>query len=329
MDEAYRDTDRLLSRMESRIAREYSQAVGDVDKKLKAFFKEHERKDKQMRDLVKSGKLSEADYGKWKIGQLLAGNRWEQLKDTLADDLLNADKIARRIIDGSKAEVYANNYNYATYKIEHDARVNTSFTLYNKDTVERIMRDDPDLLPPPGRKLQDEIAAGTAKQWEKGQIQSAAVQSVLQGTSIPETARYIAEKLGARSYADAVRYARTAITGAQNAGRQQAFERGVKLGIKMRRTWVATLDSRTRHEHRMLDGQTVDVDKPFRVEGEEIMYPGDPHAAGHLVWNCRCAVISQIAGFERDLSDLSIRNDKHMEELTYQEWKEAKAKHGS
>ena len=37
-----------------------------------------------------------------------------------------------------------------------------------------------------------------------------------------------------------------------------------KMGIKLKKSWLATLDNRTRHAHAMLDGQTVDIDKPFR-----------------------------------------------------------------
>jgi hypothetical protein len=58
------------------------------------------------------------------------------------------------------------------------------------------------------------------------------------------------------------------------------------MGIEMQQTWVATLDGRTRHEHRMLDGQTVPIGEPFEVDGYKIRYPGDPTAEGFLIWNC-------------------------------------------
>lgn len=35
------------------------------------------------------------------------------------------------------------------------------------------------------------------------------------------------------------------------------------MGVQLKKQWLATLDGKTRHEHRMLDGQTVDVEESF------------------------------------------------------------------
>ena len=148
----------------------------------------------------------------------------------------------------------------------------------------------------------------------------------MQGESIPQISKRLAETVGDSNYKAAVRNARTMTTSAENGGRQDAYKRAESMGIKMRRTWVATLDGRTRHAHRLLDGQTVDIDQPFVVDGEEIMFPGDPKAKPYLVYNCRCTTISQIEGFERDVTDLSLRHTKHLGDMTYEEWKNAKAK---
>jgi uncharacterized protein with gpF-like domain len=149
-------------------------------------------------------------------------------------------------------------------------------------------------------------------------------QSLLQGESIPNIARRIADHMGETNHKSTLRYARTAATGAQNAGRHHAYERAISHGIDMEESWVATLDSKTRHEHRMLDGQTVKVGTPFKVEGYKIRYPGDPEAPGFLIWNCRCTTYPQIKGFERDISDTSLRYTGNMEEATYAEWKKSK-----
>jgi len=37
-----------------------------------------------------------------------------------------------------------------------------------------------------------------------------------------------------------------------------------------------------------LAGKTVRLDKPFSVEGSELMRPGDPQAPPDLVIGCRC-----------------------------------------
>ena len=50
------------------------------------------------------------------------------------------------------------------------------------------------------------------------------------------------------------------------------------LGIQLRQMWRATLDGRTRHAYRLLDGQMVDIGEKFKVDGYELEYPGDPSA---------------------------------------------------
>ena len=82
---------------------------------------------------------------------------------------------------------------------------------------------------------------------------------------------------------------------------------------------------RARHEHRILDGQTVPIGEPFEVDGYKIRYPGDPTAEGFLIWNCRCTTIAQLKGFERDVTDLGLRHDDNIEGMSYDEWKEARS----
>ena len=96
------------------------------------------------------------------------------------------------------------------------------------------------------------------------------------------------------------------------------------MGIRLHQQWVATLDMRTRYEHRELDGQKVEIGKPFVVpsSGEKIMFPGDPTAAGHLTYNCRCTLIGQIEGFETDTT--AYRRDPNIENMSYDEWKKSR-----
>lgn len=74
-------------------------------------------------------------------------------------------------------------------------------------------------------------------------------------------------------------------TSATTAGALQA------AGIPLLKTWVATLDDRTRDAHADADGQQVRYDEPFDVDGEELDYPGDPAGSAENVVNCRCSVI--------------------------------------
>ena len=323
-DEANAVTEVLLSDLESRLKKEYEQAAHKAQEKLDDYLRRFEIKDKIKRKQLQAGEITRKEYNNWRTGQIMIGKRWEEMRDALADDLRNTDKIARSIIDGYKPDVYALNHNYATFCVERDSLVDTSYSLYHREAVEYIMRENPDLLPPPGKRVKNAIAEGRAVRWQRQQVQSVVMQSIFIGDSIPEIAKRVSNTLGERNLGNSIRYARTAMTGAQNAGRLDAFRRADKMGIKTRKTWIAALDSRTRHEHRKLDRQTVDIDAPFQNAFGRIMYPGDPNAAAANIWNCRCTMVSQIAGFERDFGDLRLRNTEKLGDMTYEEWLKAK-----
>lgn len=320
-DIGHEETEKLIAELEKRVAREYAQASAEAHEKLKDYLRRFAIKDEKWRLWVANGTKTEAEYKKWRQGQIMMGRRWEDMRDALAQDFHNSNVIARSIVDGHRPEAYAINHNWATYQIEHDARVDTSYTLYSRESVERIFRDDPNLLPPPGKRMKDRIAAGKDVAWQAGKIQSVTLQSILQGESIPNMAKRIAQTMGESNHKATIRYARTAMTGAQNAGRVDAFARAQSMGIELEQQWVATLDNRTRHSHRAIDGETVEVGGMF---SNGCRYPGDPAGPPSETWNCRCSLSSFVKGFERDLTDLSLRHSDNLGGMTYEEWLEAK-----
>ena len=323
MDVAHKETDKILEDIEKRLRKEYRQATKEVEQKLDNYFAAFRRKDEKKRALLDAGEITQKEYNDWRYGQMCVGKRWEDMRDKLAADLSKTDVIARNIADGYMPEVYAVNHNFATYQIETGARLDTSYTLYDAQSVERLVRNNPDVLPQIGRTTQELIDKGILKKWNMKNIQSTAIQGILQGESITKLAKRMANDVGASNYKDCVRHARTMTTATQNAGRVDGFKRANDMGIDVMQEWVATIDGRTRHEHRILDGQRRKVGEPFEVEGEKIMYPADPTAPYRLIMNCRCTLIGQIKGFERNTQ--AYREDKDLDGMTYDEWKQAKA----
>lgn len=315
-------TDKKLSEIEKRIQEEYSQAVKEVEKKANDYMRRFKEKDKKMAEKVKNGEIKKSDYIEWRKNQLLVGKRWQELKDNLASDLLKTNEKARSMVLGFSYEAYADNFNYGNFEAETLSGIDTAFTLYDRDTVEQLIRDNPDLLPPPGKETALNIAQGNAKRWEKQQIQSVMLQGILQGESIPAIAKRLANKVSDSNMKAAIRNARTMTTAAENAGRRAGHERAEKMGVHLEDVWIATLDGRTRHEHRLLDQQSVKVGKPFHVEGYEIRYPGDPTAPGFLVYNCRCTVVAKLKGIDDDIDE--IRHNSDLKGMTYEQWKESK-----
>lgn len=320
-DKGHMETEALLRALEKRIAAEYRKANREITRKVNAYMSEFKRKDKEWREKLENGDITEAEYKAWATGQVMIGKRWEEMRHTLAQDYANTNDLAKQMAYDSMPDVYALNHNYATFEVEKGGKVDTSYTLYDRPTVERLIRDDPKLLPDPrpGSPLAQKLAKNKELRWEEQHVQSVVLQSILQGESLEQTAKRFTQ-LTEMNYRQSVRYARTATTGAQNAGRVDGYKRAEKLGVDMKQTWLATLDSRTRHEHRVLDGQEVDVGEPFIMDGFKIKYPGDPAAPAHLLFNCRCTVIAKVNGVDFNVSDKTQRDDK-LGDMSYEEWK--------
>ena len=317
-DHGHEETDKGLAKLEKQISKEYTQAYKDVKQKFEKYMQDFDRKDKVKRELVKSGQLSQSEYIEWRKNQLLVGQRWEEMRDSLAKDITNTQRIANSMTKEFLPDAYAINHNYGTFEVERGSHINTSYTLYDRDTVNRLIRDNPKLLPAP------KVDIPKAQLWNKRKLTSAITQGVLQGEAIPDIAKRLMTVTD-MSKAAAIRNARTMTTSAECAGRIDSYKRAEDMGIEMQQAWVATLDDRTRHEHRLLDGQIRTVGEPFEVEGQKILYPGDPAAEPYLVYNCRCTVIALVKGtsLENGIGDYPRILDPALGDMTYEEWKHA------
>lgn len=285
MDFAHTETDKRIEEIEKRLQAEYRQAYKETKGKLEKYLSDFARKDEAKRKLVDKGKLSQEKYKEWRTNQMLTGQRWVKMVDTLARDMNRTNQIAADIISGNLKGTFALNANFAAYGIENGFQTDFGFTLYNEDTVNRLIEGNPDLLPAPRVDIPEDV------RWNKQKITSNITQAVLQGKSIPEIAKAMETVVGMNK-ASATRNARTAMTGAQNAGRQQAYDRAKSMGIKVKKEWIATLDGRTRHSHGMADGQQVEIDGKFKVGASELRYPGDPQGRPEEVYNCRCTMVT-------------------------------------
>lgn len=314
-DKGHELTDKKLKELENKLKEHYKQASDEVKKKLDDYLKAFKAKDaKHLANLQKNfTKENYEEYIRWRQGQVLISERWEEMRQSLAEDYHNANMIAKSIIKGYMPDIYALNHNYGTYDVEHKGLVDTSYTLYDRQTVERLMRDDPDMLPPPGRKVSKRIAEGKDILWNKGQIQSAMWQSVTQGESMEKIAHRLARTVGDKDMAAAIRNARTMTTGAECAGRVDSYKRAESMGIDLQQEWMSTLDNRTRHSHRAMHGERIPVDGTF---SNGCRFPGDPHGPAEEVYNCRCTLVSAIKGFEGD----KVTYSPKMGDMSFEEW---------
>ena len=207
-------TDKLLESLEESLGDIYTQAYEDVKKKADDYFARFAVKDKAKRDLVAAGKMSKDEYSTWRRNQMLSGKRWTDLRDQLAKDLTNVNKIAAGMVRGELNEVFAINANYSEYLIENGMRMNYGFTLYDHNTVANLVMNDPDIIP-----WKPNVDVPADLRWNRQMVTSHITQGILQGESTPHLSKRLMKTVNNDKIA-AVRTARTAVTSAQNAGRQ-------------------------------------------------------------------------------------------------------------
>ena len=316
-DKGRQESDRELRRLEKKLEKEYTEALSDLQEKANSYFEKFSVEDKMMKEKWTAGDITETEYKEWRRSKMLTGERYDQMVDSLATDLTNRNKIAAAMINKSLPEAYAINSNWSAYEISRELGRNVAFDLVDHKTVERLMKENPKLLP---SKAGVKIAKD--KRWNQQKIRSALTQGILSGESNQNIAKRL-QTVTDMSASASIRNARTMTTAAENAGRMDRYEEAKEMGIKMKKTWVATLDDRTRDAHALLDGQTVDVDEPFDSILGPIMYPGDPDADPENVYNCRCTMITQISGYERDISNRVL--GESLGNISYEEWKEQAA----
>ena len=285
MDKGTKAADRSVNVIEKRLRRIYQAAYNEVKQELTNYAKRFKTHDAQMQKLKQDGKISEDDYANWKRNQVFIGKAWKAKVDNVADMLLNANKEAMRIVNGERVNVFAENVNFISEKIGKESRLKGQFDLYDANTVNRLIKEEPELLP---RKI---VNGKKDEAWNRRQISNAVTQGIIQGDDIPTIAKRIADQTASSNMKAMTRYARTAMTGAQNAGRIEGLHRAQDMGIRVKKKWQAAMDRRTRHSHALLDGQERDIDEPFNSILGEIMYPGDPNADDPGdIYNCRCTL---------------------------------------
>ena len=326
-DKGYDLTEKELKALEKRIYDSYKEAYDGLTDIIKEYFAKFADRDEAEKARLDAGDITEEQYKQWRLAQIGRGKRFEALRDKVAERMTNANAAAVAYVNDATPGIYSLNRNFAAYTIEQ-VTGDVGFDLWDEQTVKRLIVEQPELMPyyPPKRALK----RGIDLAWGKKQITASVTSSILQGKSIKHMADDLQSRIVTMNRDSAIRTARTAVTGAQNAGRMDSYFAAEKMGIKCRKEWMATLDGRTRHSHAMLDGEVVDNDKKF---SNGCLYPGDPNGAPAEIYNCRCTLVSVIDGIDTSGGKRRARNpvtgrNELIEDMTYAEWAGWKKKNG-
>lgn len=268
------------------------------------MLKDYERKAKKNKEI-----MTDEEYAEWRRRRATEISNLLNKQEHLAKMMVEADQVATEAINSQMPLVYGEGFNHGTYQVESVGNVNTMYTLYDADTVDRLIKEQPELLP---KNLKLNIPKDL--RWNQQHITSAITQGIIQGESIDKIARRLQSVVGMDERAS-IRNARTATNGAQNAGRLNAYKRGRDMGIDVKKKWLATYDNRTRHSHAVIDGEKVNLDDEF---SNGCMCPGDPNGPPGEIYNCRCTLIPVVNGEDDD----SWKDNVLVGDKGYEQWKE-------
>lgn len=176
----------------------------------------------------------------------LAGRKWARVRDQLARECTELNAESMRTLDGRLGEV-------------------------RQLTAEGALVQS--AVPRPAIDQRADLA------WNRRKVEAAARSGI--GRTPAEAGERMRRVADMNSNATA-RRVRTAVNGAENAGRMDAM-----LARGGSKRWVTVQDERVRDSHAALHGVVVPVDQPF---DNGLMFPGDPSGPPEEVYNCRCSL---------------------------------------
>lgn len=307
-------TDAALKDLEKQLKSVYNSAYKDILKKQKDFNAAYAQKEAKYQSQLDSGQITQSQFDSWKKGQVFQGKQWQAKKKQILDTLYSSNTIATKIINGQATDVFTFNANYQSFSLEHNTGVNFGFGLYDSASVTNLIKNDPKLLP------EWKIDQPKDYAWNQKKLNRQINLGIIEGESLDKIAKRLCDNLSTQNFNHMRTFARTAMTGAQNAGRDLSLQAAADKGIKLKKEWMCTLDGHTRTNHRLLDGQKKPLNKPFEVDGMKIRYPGDPEAHPSMVYNCRCTMVGDVDNYPSEYDRYDNINGKPVGNMTYKEW---------
>lgn len=294
-DKAHKKVDEMIEQVEKELLHNYSVLLKDISKELKEVYTKL--------DIVGIEDLEE------RVRLLNKSKRLEKLINTLATEIQNVNKTSVNIVNDNLYNVYALNNEFGAYLVEKASGYDTNYVLFNREAIKQIVKKE---LTPftkmayDGIKDKDTIIRDLTRE---------IFQSIVSGESIKDLAKRV-QKITEKNMNDSIRIAQTEMTRCQNAGRMDSFKRGEEMGLKLRKVWISTLDSRTRHSHAMMMLQERKLDEEF---SNGLQHPGGIGPAKEVV-RCRCTMVTEFVGIEKGAKELEL--DEKLKSMSYERWKD-------
>lgn len=306
MDKGHKFTDKEIERLEASLRRHYGKTNKAVTDMLTEHLKQYEDRIAEYQQRLDSGAMTEQQYEDAVFMLITSGQDWIDTEDAIVSEYVDADVSAMKIVGASMTGIYLYNHLYKSGRMNSRAR--GRFPL--EFEMPRVFRDKNNpfaivtdllngkafkrMLPPPNPdKMKDRL-------WHRVKLNSIIRQGIRKGKSVNDIA-YNIERLTKMDIVAAFRAARTGCTNAENSGKLDAMVAfRDKYGIGVKKMWYATLDGRTRTQHREVHGEVRELEEEF---SNGLLFPADPNGAPSDIYNCRCTMLEVIDGVDPDIAD--------------------------
>ena len=311
--------DQRLQQLEETLTAVYANATNDVLADYNAWMSSYKAKYIAMSAKLEAGEITQEEFRDWVSRRMIDNKIYLKTIDSMTDVLVNTDIVAMTIVNAEAPFILAQSYNFTQslgFAAADQAGLSVgTFQVYNERTVRALIKKNPDIL-----KYVNKEKDYT---WNKDRLNNAVKHSILNGDSIPKTAKKL-QTVTDMDKNSAIRNARTAMTAAENLGRNEGFNDIKEKGIPARLQWSATHDARTRDTHILLDGTYQDENGYFGVGiiDRPIEYPGDPAGDPEEIYNCRCRASIRLEGVDHS-QDASMY-EKFMSENYPEDWEKVK-----
>lgn len=282
-----------------------------IDEELKAVNKELEKSYNQVYKEIKKKLQEYVNLGDGSLSQteMFKYNRYQELLKKIEEDLKLLKSFDPSVFDEYIFRNYSESYYYTGYVLETEYQTKLNYSMLDRNKIKTSITN-------PLAKLSLQNNSVIIKQ----QIAQVITQSIIKGEGINQASQRLKKVLGQTSD-NVFRIYQTETTRINNEASLKSMEHSKSMGLELKKQWVSTLDEKTRRSHQKLDGEVVDLDKPF---SNGLMHPGDPKGEAKDIINCRCTMITVLKGFENAYEYRKARNltgNQIIKNKTYDDWK--------
>ena len=308
----------------------YDKVVESVERKIYALFREaregiQEAIDQLLEIFMPKVDISDDETKEEQKKELIAGLLTLRKKDIKAvtGKLFDVNKEAKDTINDAVPLAFAESMNHESYDIEHDVDDIGLFPVDEED-ISEWLDEFPELYET------KELDEDKDNKWNAKNLRNTIIAGIMIGVAKDKLGKYVTNKLIKRNRNSMVNNAYVTVSGAGEAGKVTAMFNAETKGLEMEKLWTATLDFKTRDEHRALDGNRVALDEEF---APGLRYPRDPQAPANQRCNCRCTMQKVYKGWVN--TGKRRENIRHplpgggwekplVPQMTYAEWYEMK-----